>query len=234
MSKTSLVGLLASCLMMALAAGCDGSVATGTGGGGSGGSGGSGGGGASCTGFADETGAGVVTFHLRNETLEPIYILGNCGTSPQYSLSQVGAGEDATSWGDPDPSCLMTCEDLQTEGQVACDACAPSVLRIDAGKSLDVVWHGTGLRSGYMMPAACYASPGQDSCSRIVAAPAGTWAVTATAFSECSGENCMCQPDGTCWGIPSGFQASADTATFSFPSETSVDVVFSACAFGCP
>lgn len=221
------------------AAGCSSSVATNTGGAGGntggGGSGGSGGnGGAACSGYEDQEGVATVTFHFRNDTLQSIFLVGNCGAEPHYQLSQVGGGEDATSWGNHDNFCLQTCERLQTEGQVVCDACAPSVIQILPGKSLDVKWDGTGILGGFEMPAACYAFGAQDSCSRIIAAPQVTWSVTATAFSECQGETCTCQPDGTCWGVPTGQQANADITTFSFPSQTLVDVVFSACAFGCP
>jgi hypothetical protein len=239
MNSVSLVGLLAAVVMI----GCSSSVTTGTGGdGGNGGNGGSGGGsggsgghgGAACAGFEDEQGTGAVTFHIRNQTQQPLFLIGNCGSTPQYDLAQAGGGEDATSWSTQGGACLQTCEELQTEGPIACDACAPSVIRLEAGKTIDVSWNGTGLRPGYMMPAACYAFPGFDSCSRIVGAPAGTWIATASAFTECSSETCTCQPDGTCWGSPSGFMASATPATFSFPSATSVDIVFDTCAVGCP
>lgn len=236
MNRASLVGLLATVMMI----GCGSSVTTGTGGdGGNGGNGGSGGGsggsgGAACAGYDDEQGTGAVTFHIRNETAQPLFLIGDCGSTPQYDLFQSGAGEDVTSWGGHDWGCLQTCEDLQTQGPIACGACAPSVIRIEAGHTMDVAWNGTGLRSGYMMPAACYASPGFDSCSRIVGAPAGTWEMRVSAYTQCSGETCTCQPDGTCWGMPSGQMVSSNQAEFSFPSTSSVDVVFDACAVGCP
>jgi hypothetical protein len=145
----------------------------------------------------------------------------------------VGAGEDATSY--PfETSCLQTCVDLQTQGPYACGACLPAAVRIGPGATRDVVWNGTGLRAGYTMPASCWADPQQTStCSRIVAGPPGMWAVQAAAFRDCTG-NCTCKADGTCSGTASGQQASADPADFSYPSATEVNVVFSACAFGCP
>lgn len=241
MSKASVAGVLAAMVM----AGCSNSVTTGTGGGGSGGSavttggGGStetsgGGGGPACGGYEDETGTAAVTFHIRNDAPQTLYLNADCASGPQYDLQQVGAGEDATAWTSHGGGCLQTCTDLQTEGPIACDPCAPSLFRLDPGQTIDVTWNGTGVRPGYMMPAACYAYPGPTSCSRVVAAPAGMWGVTAIAFSECAGPNCMCQPNGTCWGTPGGFQVGADTTTFSYPSETSVDVIFNACALGCP
>jgi hypothetical protein len=231
MNRASLVGLLATVMMI----GCSSSVTTGgTGGNGGSGGGNGGNGGAACAGFDDEQGTGAVTFHIRNQTAQPLFLLGNCGSTPQYDLFQPSGGEDATSWGNHDSGCLQTCEELQTEGPIACDACGPSVIRLEAGHSIDVGWNGTGLRPGYMMPATCYAYSGFDSCSRIVGAPAGMWVAATRAFTECSGETCTCQPDGTCWGTPSGQMVNSDQAQFSFPSATSVDVVFDTCAVGCP
>jgi hypothetical protein len=230
-------------------AGCGGSVAEGTtgsggsahggaggsGGSGLGGSGGTGGSDAVCTGFEDENGSAAVTFHIRNQTGQSIYLMANCGTTPRYDIFPAGGGEDAAVWGTHGGGCLQTCADLQNEGPIACDPCAPTALRLDPGATLDTTWDGTGLRPGYMMPAACYETPGLfDSCSRVVAASPGMWLATATAYSECAASACSCGADGVCGGTPSGVQASANPATFSYPDQTSVDVIFDSCAFGCP
>lgn len=224
---------------LALAAGCGNTVTEGTGGGGHGGSGGGSGGSggaAECMGFGDETGAGAVTFHIKNHTPQAVYIHGNCGSAPYYSLTQVGAGEDAAVWVYDTP-CLQTCADLQAAGEVPapCDVCAPSVFRLDPGQTIDVTWDGTGVRPGYAMPEACYGFPGgPSSCSRIVAAPAGTWSAMISGYADCNSETCVCDPDGTCWGEPSGLMAFANPVNFNYPAETSIDLVFDSCAFGCP
>lgn len=231
---TRSMGFVAGWLMLAVATGCGSSVVENTGGtGGGGGTGGAGGNGGACAAFSDQDGQTSVTLRFHNDTGQPIFLPGDCQGKPAYQLEVIGAGEDGTSY--PfDTSCLQTCADLQQQPPFVCDACAPAAIRIEPGTTREVVWDGTGLRPGFTMPPACWAAPDQGtSCSLIVAAPAGMWAAHAVAFSECT-DGCTCKPDGSCFGTPSGQQAQADLASFSFPSETTVDVVFSGCAFGCP
>ncbi|APR86917.1 hypothetical protein A7982_12266 [Minicystis rosea] len=247
MNKIRILALFASGLVMLMTAACGSSVTTGGGAsggsggsggaggsGGSGGNGGSGGiGGDSCAGFDDETSIGNVTLHFRNQTSQTIYVRADCGSTPEYELFQAAGGEDAANWSFSG-GCLLTCEERQSQGPIACDACAPSARRLEPGQSIDVSWGGVGLLSGFVMPAQCYAFQNDTTCSRIVAAPTGTWRPSAVAFADCPADSCMCESDGSCWGTPSGLMATTDPVKFEFPSETEVDVVWSGCAFGCP
>lgn len=218
--------MMVSGLALALGAGCGSSVQTGTGGGGSGG------GTNLCAGFADQQGTASVKVRFKNNTIQPIYLPSQC-TLLSYSIDPV-SGDDGVNYVFGG-GCLQTCEALQTQGPIFCGACPEETYRIDPGQSRETTWDGTGLQGGFVMPAACWA-PGNSTangCSKVVAAAAGEYRVTVAGFAECSGD-CTCTADGVCNGSPSGLQALPNPAKVNFPTETSVDVVFDTCAFGCP
>lgn len=185
--------------------------------------------GGACSGYEDQPGSATVTIHIVNETGQPIYLPSSCSTV-QLSIDRTG-GDDGVAYA-YDPSCLQTCEDLQTEPQYACGACAPTSYLLPAFGSRDVVWNGTGLQYDVPMPAECWASPGAGTCGRRVSAPAGEYAVQLTGYASCEG-SCECDPDGVCFGMPTGAMANTGVSSFVVPSANQVDVVFQTCAFGC-
>jgi len=224
-------------LVLVLAAGCGPSVETGgTGSGGAGatsasnGSSGTGAGG-QCAGFADQKGAATVAVHFRNQTSQPIFLPTLCA-GIDYTIKPL-TGADGATYVYP-KSCFQTCEDLQTQPQIECGACEQTTLRIDPGGTREASWDGTGLRAT-MMPAACFAPSGGGGtlCGQVVAAPPGGYRVDAQGFAGCTGA-CTCDAQGVCLGSATGAQALPDPLMFSFPDQLQVDVVFSACAFGCP
>lgn len=232
MKRAAWIGLL-------LAAGCNGSVETtptGSGGNSSttGGTTGatsssSTGSGGACAGFEDAQGTAPVTVRFRNDTGMPVYLPGMC-EGIDYTIKPT-TGDDGVTY-NFDSSCLQTCAHLQTEPPFSCGACAERVYLIAPGATRDVVWDGTGLLHGIAMPAACWAEPQGDICSKIVAAPAATYAVQAFGYSSC-GAGCTCDDQGVCFGVPEGQQAYADPVKFDFPTKNQVEVVFGVCAFGC-
>jgi hypothetical protein len=192
---------------------------------------GAGGAGGACGGYEDQPGSATVTIHIVNETDQPIYLPSSCSTV-QLSIDRAGGSDDGVTYA-YDPSCLQTCEDLQTEPQYACGACAPISYLLPPGGSRDVVWKGTGLKYDVKMPDACWESPGFGSCSRVVTAPSGQYTVHLTGYATCDGP-CECDGNGVCNGVPTGATAYTDLSSFIVPSANEVDVVFGTCAFGCP
>jgi hypothetical protein len=223
-------------LVLAFGAGCGPSVQTGgTGtGGGAGGTGssssGTGAGGA-CAAFKDQQGAAAVAVHFVNQTSQPIFLPALCG-GIDYAITPLG-GSDGASYV-YSRSCLQTCEALQTQPQIECGACQETTIRIDPGGTREVSWDGTGLRS-VMMPSACWSPSGGggSQCGEMVAAAAGAYRIDAQGFGACTGD-CTCDAMGVCIGSATGATALPDPVTFAFPDKLQVDVVFSACAFGCP
>jgi len=212
-------------LALAFAAGCGSSVDDDDGAG----AGGTGGGGV-CAGFADEAGAGTVTVRFRNDSMETIYLPALCD-SLDYTIEPAG-GSDGVSYAFSG-SCLQTCEDLQTESQIACGACQQTTYQLLPGATREVVWAGTGLQGGIEMPAACWESPETGgTCGRVVAAPAGTYRAGALGFGSCSGE-CNCDAEGLCVGSATGLEAYHEPVSFAFPTAAPVEVVFGVCTFGC-
>ncbi len=190
--------------------------------------GGGGGQGGACGGFEDEAGSGTLTLRFVNDDFVPMYIPGNC-ENLDYQL--VPTGDDAARY--PfDASCLLTCEELQTEPQIYCGACQPLVYRIDPGASFDVTWDGTGLLDRTMPQACFFESSGGTSCSQIVSAPAGSYGVSVQASSECI--DCDCTGTGPCIGSVGGFAASPTPTVVSFPEAGLVEVHWPECSFGCP
>ncbi len=186
--------------------------------------------GGACAGYADQPGSAQVTVRFRNEGGVPIYLPSSC-SDVAFSIDPVGGGNAATFA--YDKSCLQTCQDLQTQPQYACGACAPRSYRLDPGSFRDVVWDGTGLTS-VTMPPQCWAqNNGNTVCSRVVAAPAGTYDVSVMGYATC-GPDCQCDAQGVCNGEAMGGQAYPNPAKLSYPSDNLVEVVFGVCAFPCP
>lgn len=241
----SVIGIFAVGVVLASLSGCGNTVEVLTGGAGGTGSSGTGvtstgtgktsssstGTGGACGGFADSPGAGDVTVRFVNQGGVPIYLPQSCNEL-SFTIDPV-AGPDGTTY-HYDPSCLQTCQDLQTQPQYACGACAPSSFRLDPGTTHDIVWHGGGLAQR-MMPGQCWnqPSPNQNQCGQKVDAKAGTYRIDAYGYSSC-GPGCQCDANGNCNGDAMGNQAYPDPVKFNFPSDNLVEVVFGVCAFPCP
>jgi hypothetical protein len=217
--------------------GCGSEVNPGGGGGGEGG-GGAGGANPACEGFEDAAPGGPVTVRFVNQTPVDIYLAAGCG---QLSLAftQVGEASDAY-WGKvTEGGCSQTCEALQTESQVLCDAapCQSTSIRVPAGGTYEETWDGRGYTSREM-PAECWFDDfGSGSCSQIVSAPQGDYQVNVSAWDTCDnfepGGTCMCDADGTCYGEATGTQPTVAPVVFSMPEAEVVEYVFEPCAFGC-
>jgi hypothetical protein len=250
--STKTMMMLASGLGLSLVVGCTGSVDTDpTGAGGSGGSGGAGAGGApgttgsatttstsvttgsggACAGFADADGSDTVTIRFRNQSESTVYLPVGCQTI-NFAIDPI-TGPDGVTY-NYDPSCLQTCEALQTSPPYACGACLPRSYRLEVGATREVTWKGTGLKPDVKMPLACWAAPQQTTlCSQILAAPTASYRITASGFSSC-GAGCTCDAEGVCAGSAEGAPALASPVKFAFPTNDVVEVVFDTCAFGCP
>jgi len=246
--------LLLSAASLSVAVGCgstvdfddDGEGGSGTGGSGTGGSGasggsggtgatgtgatGAGGGGDVCDGFDDQGGGPAVTVSFTNNSGQTIYLPMGC-SQVSYGIEPL-EGEDGLLYVF-ETSCLQTCEDLQTTEPFSCGACAPTSLQLNPGETKQIEWAGTGLAWGQEMPDACYAAQGfEQTCSRILNAEAGTYRVDAFGYAGCEG--CDCDDEGVCFGDATGPQAFPNKATFDYPSESEVEVLFDVCAFPCP
>lgn len=214
-----------SVLLLALSVGCGSTINEG--------GGGAGGGDPSCAPFNDQPADGAVTFRVSNQTGQDLYLRGSCNTV-SYSVDPE-AGPNGTFFGDVGGSCQQSCEELQSEDPLLCeaDACAPSAILLHPGETRELSWGGLGQKST-TMPAECWLSPEfGTACQQIVAAPAGSYKLNLTAFSEC-GPGCTCDATGVCTGDATGIEALPDTSTFAFPAAGPIDIVFPNCAFGCP
>lgn len=244
---------LAAGLGVLLAASCNGTVTTdppGSGGAGGGavttnsatttasaeattGNGGAGstGSGDTCPGFEDAKSTTPVTVRFHNNTGVPLYFLRNC-SDISYEIHQLGNGDGVLYAFDP--TCVQTCAELQTQPIADCESCVPTAYVIPAGGTHEMVWNGTGLKPVLDMPPACFFQQ-QDGyyCDQIISAAPTTYTLIARAFASCSA-GCVCDANGECTGSIAGADAYADPVTFGFPGESVVDVVFGACAFGCP
>jgi len=199
-------------------------VPSGTGGEGSGGD-------PSCSAYLNEESLGAVTFRVRNDTAADIYLMK--AWSLRFDL-QPTAGPDPRDpiYDVPDSPCAGTCETAQKEGSSSSGTCEFGSVRIAAGGTLDVPWDGRG--SVFVgMPSQCYAFGASTFCRQYVAATPGSYTIQMSAYQECSGE-CSCDGDGNCTVPLSGLSESSKPATFSFPQDKLVEVVFDACSFGCP
>ncbi|MFO0550987.1 MAG: hypothetical protein U0271_21530 [Polyangiaceae bacterium] len=221
-------------LTIALAA-CDSEIVV-NGGGGSGGhdggNGGAGGATDACDAFNDEPSAGQVSIVLRNESGIPIYLQGMCSKVALDLFPSSDPESPYSYWFEH--GCLQTCEELRTESPILCDACEPLVYRLDPGATIDATWDGTKLENSVAMPESCWASPefAGNTCSRVRSAEAANYQINLLGYADCPG--CTCDADGTCHGFASGQEAYPDPTNFSFPGDTTVEVVFGVCAFPCP
>ena len=210
-----------------------------TGGGGEAGQGGEGGQGGTleaCTGFDDAPSTTPVTLRITNQTPVDIYLDAICGLL-NYGVEPL-SGPDGLYYGDVGGACLQSCEELQSESQIACAACAPSSLLLPAGQSLDVVWAGLALQPAEM-PAECYFDQvgGEPMCNQIVQAANGDYSLKVAGYDGCdTGVNGLCECDaaGVCSGGISGLEAVAKPVEFALPAAGPVEYVFEPCAFGCP
>lgn len=200
-----------------------------------GGVGGEGVGGATCQAFADEASPGSVTFRFINQTPIDVFLPASCGLV-DFQI-QPAAGPDGDYYGWVGGPCSLTCEDLQSQGQIYCDAgaCAPSSFRVPAGGSLDVSWDQLAQHSTEM-PAACWAEPNSGtSCQQIVGAAAGSYTLAITGYDGCASDPaaCQCDASGLCDGDATGLTTFNGPVGFSLPSAGVVEFVFDPCAFGC-
>jgi hypothetical protein len=201
---------------------------------------------ASCANFADHSGLASVTMHLINDTGQPILISPGpaCWKSmTTYPFSILpAAGSDGAVYPGVSAGGTHTCGFRLTSSS-QCEDCGGGYgfpedpyPMLAPGGTLDLPWHGTGNRVA-SMPPECFmragslcewASPSTNTdCERVVAAPAGSYVVTAQAFPTCG--DCTTSPC-SCHG-PN--PVTSEPATFAFPGTSVVDVVFGPCAFGC-
>lgn len=231
--------LRSSCLGFALlvaGAGC-GSNVIGSGGGDTGG-GGTGGGNTNpeCTPFRDQSSTGEVTFRFVNQTGIDIYLPASCDLV-SFQIDPA-AGPDGSYYGWTGGACSLTCEDLQSQGQIYCDAgaCAPSSFRVPAGGSLDIAWDQLAQKN-VEMPSECwFEAAGGPSCNQIVAADPGQYRISITAYDTCASDPAACGCDATtglCSGDATGLSATTAPVIFGLPSSQPVEVIFDPCAFGC-
>jgi len=220
MLRRSLLALLAT-------AACNGQIIASGGGGGAGGSGGDGG--SLCAGHDDAVSTTTIALRVRNDTALTVYVPGGCD-QPTYLL-QPQPGDDGLYYGATDGFCLQTCVDLQTSGQIACGACAPTVYAIEPGGTLEIPWDGRGLGQD-TMPTACFFDGFGSTCSRFYAADAGEYELSFAGYTECL--DCMCGAEPPCFGTVAGESAVTEYAAFSYPADAVWEVVFSPCTFGCP
>ncbi len=251
MTKLHALGLL-SFACAALAVGCGGSstsdgntggngAAAGTGGSGaSAGTGGSGatagsGGSVSCDDFQDESSAGTVTLRLTNARPTAIYLGGGNGCGPAQLYTLEGPAGPVAMYAN---GCGNTCEMLQHQGDYCAGggACQmPSVVMIAPGGHYDATWTALDFVTENM-PLSCYFEPqyAPPTCSRRIAAEAGTYTVSSTAMTELDCLDvgiCPCIPDasGSCEipysGTPTGTAVVA-ASSFVLKGTQTVEVEF--------
>jgi hypothetical protein len=194
-----------------------------------------------CSDFADQSGLAPVTMHLINDTGQPILIspgpaCWKSPTPPPFSIVPA-TGSDGTTYPSVNKHGSQTCS-FRLTSPAECEDCwfdDPYTL-MAPGATLDLPWDGTGNRIA-SMPAECYtrggycefaSTTGNTDCTQAVAAPAGTYSVTAQAFptcGTCTADTCSCHGPTPVTSTP---------VPFTFPGTGVVDVVFGPCAFGCP
>lgn len=239
MNRLSLVGALAMAMV-----GCGSEVDTtggggsgagnNTGGGGLGGDGGAGGGDV-CAAFADAASPGDLTLRFVNQNNIPVYLPATCD-DVEYSITPA-AGPDGNYYGNAFGSCSQSCEDLQTEGPIACGACLPTSYRIDPGGALEVKWNQIASHPT-MMPTACWSDQQfGPACNQAIAAAAGSYLLGVTASDNCVADPsaCTCDPQtGLCDGFAGGMSVQIAPVAFELPTAGPVEIVIPDCTFGCP
>jgi YD repeat-containing protein len=239
--QSPLARLAPLALMFALACSAKVDLDDGDNGGGNVGGGDNGGGGAGgsndpqCVPFHDAVPSSAVTIRFINQSGQDVYLPATCD---QLNVSITPeAGEDGAYYGPTGGSCSQSCDALQSEDPVFCDAaaCAPSAIRLPQGETREVVWDGRGQRSAEM-PLVCWQSKDAGTtCSQIVNAPAGEYRIDVRGFADC-GEGCECDDaTGVCSGEAAGWEAYPNPASVSLPAADGVvEVLFDVCAFPCP
>ncbi len=228
---------LASLALLAFLSACSSSVVE-DGGGGQGGGDTSGsdstGSGVGCEAYDNQSGPAVVTLRVRNDTGLDVYLPASCDTA-QFTIEN-SPTPDPDVWYGPGGvgACTQTCEMLQEEEPYVCDfgGCPPSSIRIAAGQTRDLQWHGTGARSREMPDICWFTDYPNDTCTQIIAAKSGDYQVSLRGYSEC-GEECTCDAEGLCTGDAIGLEAYLQPTVFQYPATSVVELVFDVCAFGC-
>jgi hypothetical protein len=118
-----------------------------------------------------------------------------------------------------------------------CNFSTPTTFLLEPGATREATWDGVGqfrANDEWSMPCHCYSKIGYPgaACDRVVTAPEGLYRIDALGYAEC--DDCACDDEGVCTGKTAGVEATATPVTMSFPTDTLVEVVFDACAFGCP
>lgn len=205
-----------------------------SGGGGQGGDGG-GGGGDVCAAFADATSPGDLTLRFVNQGPIDVYLSATCD-DVEYAITPA-AGPDSNFYGNAFGACSQSCEDLQTEGPIACGACLPTSYRIPTGGTLEVKWNQIASHPT-MMPTECWSDQQfGPACNQAIAAAAGAYQLGVTVFDACMSDPdaCTCDPQtGLCDGFASGASVQITPVPFSLPASGPVEVIFDDCTFGCP
>lgn len=228
-------------LLVGAATAC-GSEVTPQGGGGSGGGdtgggdtgGGDIGGADACSAFADEPVGDTLSIVIQNDSPLDVYIPSECGA---LGVSIVSEADPQGFYGSTTSYCLQTCEELQSESMILCEACAPEAIHIAPFSSRSLEWSTNGLHD-VEMPAECWfddLSIPEQFCNQRILAADGAYAIEALgAFNGC--ESCDCDPvSGLCSGYPSGAQAFTEPLDFTLPDDDGELVyVIETCAFGCP
>jgi hypothetical protein len=185
-----------------------------------------------CNAYKNEPSGGTVTVRFRNDSDQPIYLPSGC-KNPQFDLTLLDDGEPngiyQGDWVDP-----QNCEELMKVSlPSSCSMSPPITFLLEPGATRDATWNGLGLAKHVWMPWYCFGL-GYPAyyCDRVVTAPKGNYRIDALGYAECDG--CACDDEGVCTGKTMGAQATATPVTMSFPTETLVEVVFDAYAFGCP
>ncbi|MBK6518651.1 MAG: hypothetical protein IPG04_32070 [Polyangiaceae bacterium] len=202
-------------------------------GGGNTGAGNTGGSDGGCAAFADEPVGETLSIVIRNDSPLDVYLPAECGA---LGFSIVSEDDPEGFYGNTGGFCLQTCEELQTDSQILCEACAPEAILLPAFSTYSVGWTTNGLVTAEM-PSECWfdAFQGTQTCRQRVLAVAGSYSIEAlTAYAGCDG--CECDPNsGVCSGYPSGNQAFTEPLDFTLPDDDGVlTYVIDTCAFGCP
>jgi hypothetical protein len=192
-----------------------------------------------CEGFADAPVDGPVSVVIRNDTGAPLFLGDDDACSYNIELELADADGQPLVWRG-DGLCMFTCEHLQQSG-AGCPAICPipPLVYIEPGGSYTDEWTGR-YREERVMPESCWLEPdysGTGRCDQLITAPDGDYRLTArawTALDNCDADPCLCTPDpsGSCL-IDSMGSASVTTSTareatttVTYPSQTSVEIVF--------
>jgi hypothetical protein len=170
-----------------------------------------------------------VAFTIRNDRADAIFVTTPFSCADTFVRIDT---EDATGrW--PLDACAPACTLIVAD---ACEPCPnecdrPTLLRIDAGATHEIVWDGA-LWIDHVLEQACNACGVAPDCLLGVSAPASTYLATATAASSasnCTRNGCECPAgESTCMldGEVADPQELGAQLLFEYPDETTVDLVF--------